>query len=226
MKSIKFFDTKFYQGVIKEFGRNLVNEFLEELGIQLLPQIEKKQIIGLYALSNNQRSQIGNIYSTQTPETTDYQIQGLANALSGAVSKADTQNIWRLLTELSIDTYKKARCRLFYRTAFYKYCDSSIVETLRSYSWICIKNKMVKPQDTCIEELISEKYNINYELCEIIGIQKKSIDLAEAGASEEQIENERMGALMRKYGLDEKDLAEKAAEKKQQQRKNEQKDYY
>lgn len=223
MKSIKFFDTKFYQGVIKEFGRNLVNEFLEELGIQLLPQIEKKQIIGLYALSNNQRSQIGNIYSTQTPETTDYQIQGLANALSGAVSKADTQNIWRLLTELSIDTYKKARCRLFYRTAFYKYCDSSIVETLRSYSWICIKNKMVKPQDTCIEELISEKYNINYELCEIIGIQKKSIDLAEAGASEEQIENERMGALMRKYGLDEKDLAEKAAEKKQQQRKNEQK---
>lgn len=225
---IKFFDSKFYSTVVREYGRELVAEFLKSLEIRTLPEIILQQRHGRLGLSDRQNQQIGYPRTTLVPEIKDYELTGLKNALSHVSKKSDTECMWRLLSKLPIDTYKTATFKYFYRTYYHKYFDSTLIDTLKGESWIYIKGKVLKPSETCIEELISEKYDINYELCDLLGITKKSIDLAEAGASEEQISNERVGAMAKEYGIESPEeleaiLKKHAAELKRQQKQSEQK---
>ena len=225
---IKFFDTKFYSGVIREYGRDTVNEFLRLLEIRTLPIIIKCERFGSIGLSDRQKQQIGFPRTTLTPEVRDYELVGLKHALTRVSKKADTLCLWRILSALPINKYKTAEYKYFYRTYYHRYFDSNIIDILKGNAWIFVKGKMRKPSETYIEELISDQYDINYELCDILGITKKSLDLAEAGASEEQIQNEKLGSIMREYGIESPEqlkalLKNIDAQKKKEQKQSEQK---
>lgn len=213
-----FFDSKCYGTVIREFGRGLVNEFLRELGIMTLPKIIKLEYNTKYKLSENQRMQLANRVSNRDEKVVDYNIVGLRNAVSKASTRDATQCIWRIISECQIGKYSNGEYRYFFRTYYHAAFDSNILDTLKSGAWIYIKGKMKKPNEVSIEEMMDEKYDIHYDLCELLGIYKKSIDLAEAGASEEQIENEQLGALARELGLSIEDIKAFSAEKKKREK--------
>ncbi len=220
---IYFFESKCYASVIRELGRGIINDFLRELGIMTLPKVFRRELNTKYKLSDTQRQQLAKYSSNREEKVIDYNIVGLQNAVKKAGSKADTQCLWRILSVSEIDRYCNGEYRYFFRTYYYASFDSTIIDTLKTGSWIYIKGRMKMPHEVSIEELMEEKYEIHYELCEILGIYKKSIDLAEAGASEEQIENEKIGGKAREMGLTIEDLMAFSAEKKKREKEERQK---
>lgn len=214
---IFFFDNVFYRPILRDFGRNLVEEFLRAVGILTVPPVERIVRNDESRLSGHQKQQIGSHYSTRGIQVTDYSILGLKDAISRITSKADSVSLWRLVSAIPIKSYYQGVYKYFYRTDLIVRFDSFAIEQLRINFWIIVNGKPCRPQDVSLEQFLDAGYDYNQELCGIIGIKKRSIDLAEAGASREQIENEKLGALARELDISEEELKQLALDKKKRE---------
>ena len=214
---VYFFDNGFYSSVLREFGRSLVNEFLESIGILTKPLVTTSVRHDENCLSKNQRNQLGYINSTRSITITDYSIQGLKNAIAQIKDKADALSFWRLISSIPIKDYSTATYKYFYRTDLITRFESSAIEMLKARPWIVINGQLYRPKEVSLEQFVEARYPINYELCDILGIRKRRIDLKEAGASKEQIANEKLGALAAANNITEEDILRLAADKKKQE---------
>lgn len=215
--SVYFFDNVFYKTVLRDYTRGFVEDFLKGIGILTTPPVEESVRNDESKLSGHQKQQIGSHYSTRGITIRDYTIFGLKNAVSKVAEKADSISIWRLVSSIPIKSFHQGVYRYFYRTDLYVRFDSSAVEHLKNYFWIIIDGKKYRPQDISLEQFLDARYEYNAELCELIGIKKRSIDLAAAGASKEQIQNEKLGAIAAANGITEADLLQLAADKRKRE---------
>lgn len=214
---VYFFDNVFYKPVLRDFGRSLIEEFLRTVGIRTTPPVDKTVRSDESRLSGHQKQQIGNHYSTRGISVTDYTIFGLKEAIARINGKAESASLWHLVSAIPVKDYWQGVYRYFYRTDLFIKFDSTAIETLRTNFWIIINGKPCRPQDISLEQFLDAGYDYNQELCSIIGIKKRSIDLAEAGASREQIENEKLGALARELDITEEELKQLALDKKKRE---------
>lgn len=214
---VYFFDNNLYKPVLRDFGRGLTEEFLRSVGILTAPPVEKIVRNDDSRLSGHQKQQIGSHYSTRGTTVTDYTIVGLKEAISRIEGKSESVSLWRLICAIPVKNYWQGVYKYFYRTDQYIKFDSTAIELLRNYFWIIVNGRPCRPQDISLEQFLDAGYDYNQELCGIIGIKKRSIDLAEAGASREQIENEKLGALARELDITEEELKQLALDKKKRE---------
>lgn len=212
-----FFDNNFYKPVLRDFGRSITEEFLRAVGILTTPPVEKIVRNDENRLSGHQKQQIGSHYSTRGVTVTDYTIVGLQEAISHITGKTESAGLWRLISAIPIKSYWQGVYKYFYRNDQFIKFESTAVELLRTNFWIIVNGKPCRPQEVSLEQFLDAGYDYNQELCGIIGIKKRSIDLAEAGASREQIENEKLGALARELDISEEELKQLALDKKKRE---------
>lgn len=224
---VYFFDSGVYKSAIHDPGKDKVYSFLRDLGIRTLPEVYEPEKQSRYNLTSFQREQL----KLDTIRTTYEWVKDIhIRCLSNAVSKPDwhlSHAIWKLVSQIPIDTFSIGRFEYYYRTTYIKRFDSNAVETLRNNAWVFIDGKRKKPCNVSLEQFIQEGYEPNLELCELLGIHKRELDLVEAGASKAQIRQYELGKLAELYGLDEEDLRQKADEKKRRmaaQKEKEQKE--
>lgn len=211
------FNRGLYECAIKEFGKELVDKFIIDIGVREMPYIYSIKT-NKWKLSQNQQEQLQHIYYTRERETVDRTIFGLDNALTNISDKQDSIALWNIISELPINVYKNGKFSYLYYTFKSASFESSAIEALRSNDWIIIKGQHYCPANVNIEDLVTAGYSINPALCETLGIKKRSLDLAKAGASKEQIENERLGSIATQLGITEADLMQMAADKNKQAR--------
>ncbi len=214
---VYFFDNVFYKSVLREFGRKLVNEFLESIGILTMPVVTSSVYHDEGCLSKAQKDQLGYTYTTRYRTITDFNIQGLKGAIAHISEKPDALSFWRLISAIPVKDYASATYKYFYRTDLIKHFESSALVMLKSKPWIFIDGKLYRPKDVSLEQFVDARYPVNYELCELLGIRKRRLDLKEAGASKEQIANEKLGALAAANNITEEDILRLAADKKKQE---------
>ena len=229
---VYFFDTPFYKDIIRDFGKDKVYDFLIDMGIRTLPIVFEPEGIHRWDLTDFQREQL----SLSTLRTTyehvhDKQIEGLSTAVAKP-DQALSHIIWKLVSRIDLDTFRFGVFKYYYRTDYQRKYDSLAIETLRNSSWVYVNGKRFKPSKVSLEQFLQEGYEVNYELCTLLGINKSEIDLAEAGASKEQIKQYEIGKLAKFLGLDEDDLKKAAEDKKKKlaaqeakEKKVEQKDF-
>lgn len=216
-ESVFFFDNIFYKTILRDFGRDLVEEFLEGIGILTSPNVESTSRNDREQLNDHQREQIGYRSSTRGITVIDYNIQGLNKAIAHIQEKADAISFWRIVSAIPLNSYSKGIYKYFYRRDLRACFDSHAIELLRNKKWIIIDGNTYKPAEISLEKFVDARYEVNYELCELLGIKKHELNLAAAGASKEQIENERLGAIAAANGLTAEDLLQLAADKKKRE---------
>lgn len=182
-----------------------------------MPKIEIKTYSNKEQLNEHQKEQIGNKYSTRQVKITDCNIQGLKQAIYSIKEKSDAQNFWGLISMIPLSNYDKGVYDYFYYSNLKAYFDSTAIETLRNNKWIIIDGKSYKPSEVSLESFVAARYEVNYELCDLLGIRKHELDLAAAGASKQQIENEKLGAFVTANNLTMEDLLQFTAEKKKRE---------
>ena len=219
--NVYFFDSVLYGSIIHGFGRDLVDDFLLRIGILTSPAIVKTISHDRSKLGDYLKEQITSHYSSR-PERdiiTDYTLQGLQMALSRINDKADALCFWRLISSIPTKNYATGTYEFFYRQSHVAQFDSTAIVTLKTTRWIIINGKKLRPNDVSLEEFIDEHYEVNYDLCNLLGIKRRKLDLVEAHASQEQIENEALGALARSLNIDEETMIQMAAELKKREKK-------
>lgn len=225
-----FFDSAFYKDIIRDFGKDKVYDFLVDMGIRTLPIVFEPERMGRWDLTDHQREQLGlSTLRTTLEWIYDRQIAGL----SAAVAKPDaalSHIIWKFISRIDLNEFRYGIFKYYYRTDYKKKYDSLAIETLRNNAWIFVDGKRRKPSQVSLEQFIRENYEVNNEICALLGINKSELDLAAAGASKEQISQYEMGKLANELDLTEDDLrkaaedkkkriaAQKAKEKKEQQK--------
>ena len=214
-KDVSFFDQKFYHRTVHVIGKTKVNDFLVDLGVRTEPEIYVEEGRGRYSLTPRQQEQLQGIRTTyETVE--DVQIKGLANALKKP-DESLSHCIWRVISKIDIEKYRYGLFKYFYRYNYSKRFDSIAVESLRNKAWISIDGKLLKPKQVSLEQFSKEGYQVNYELCTLLGITKHELDLKQAGASKEQLRQYGMGKLVDELGLNEDDLRAAAENKKKRE---------
>ena len=223
---VYFFDPKYYKDVLREFSRDKIDAFLTDLGARVLPKVYTPQRVYKFNLTERQRQQI-KIETNTTYETIlDKQIDGLPRAVENP-SKACSHAIWNLVSKIDLSEYRTGIFKYTYYKDYKKDFESSAIETLRNNAWINVKGKRYVPSKVSLEQFAEEGYEIHYELCTLLGIRKKEIDLAAAGASKDQVRWCEIGKKFEEAGysvknvdeviaiLDEKNAAQKKKEKEE-----------
>ncbi len=229
---VYFFDTPFYKDIIRDFGKDKVNEFLIDMGVRTLPVVFEPEGLNRGTLTDYQKEQIGLASLRTTYEHVhDKQIEGL----SSAVVKPDealSHIIWRLVSRIDLNDYHYGVFNYFYRTDYQRKFDSLAIETLRNHPWIYADGKRCRPSKVSLEQFIQNGYEANYELCTLLGITKHELDLEEAGASKDQIRQYELGRALEKAGMTKDDIEEfkefkrqKEAAKQVKEKKESQKDF-
>ena len=212
-----FFDSPFYKDIIRDFGKDKVNDFLIDLGIRTLPGIYEPEQIYRYNLTDRQREQLKiDTLRTTSESIHDKQIEGLPAAVDRP-DEALSHIIWKIVSAIDLNEYHYGVFKYFYRTSYQKRFDSVALETLRNNAWVYANGKRFQPSKVSLEQFAKEGYEVNYELCELLGINKRELDLVAAGASKEQIQQYEMGKLVMEYGLDLDDLKQASEEKRKKQ---------
>lgn len=230
-EDIYFFDSAFYKDLIRDYGKDKVYDFLMDMGIRTLPIVFEPERMGRWDLTDHQREQLG-LYSLRTTNEWihDRQIAGLSTAVANP-DAALSHIIWKLVSRIDLDKFHYGTFKYYYRTDYQKKYDSLAIETLRNNAWIFVDGKRRKPSQVSLEQFIREDYEVNNELCALLGINKSELDLVAAGASKEQISQYEKGKLADELDLTEEDLRHAAEEKKKRlaaqkakEKKEEQKD--
>lgn len=217
-KDVAFFDQEFYGKVIRKIGKKKVQDFLIDMGILQLPAVYVDKDKSLSALTQHQKDQLHfDTLRKRNGDIEDKQIKGLSEALK----KPDmslSNSIWRLISQLDINTYRNSSFIYFYYKKHEIVFDSSAIEMLRNRAWIYIDGKPMKSKQVSLEKFEQAGYKVvNYELCKLLGIVKRELDLKQAGASKDQIRQLGIGKLAEDLGLSEEDLRAKAEEKKKRE---------
>lgn len=214
---VYLFDRLFYEKTITDFGQEIVDEFIKAIGVKSLPEVNHVDT-RWDQLSQLQQSQLSNIKVSYTIARKDVLIYGLRQKLTTILNKQDSIAIWNVVSQIPLSEYRYGVFHYFHYTEKKIRFDSSAVEDLRNNKWIFIKGERFKPSEVCLEDFLYAGYSNYPELCGILGITKRSIDLEKAGASKEQIENERLGSIAAQLGITEADLKQLAADKNKQAR--------
>lgn len=205
-REILFIDREFYQPVIKEFGNESFNAFLLDLGVKQFPEINKISGSNKDYLSKRQDEQIGYHYSKHAPKIEDYDLIGLRYALNHVDNKEKSLAIWNSVIGADVNDYLRATYKYFYYNWNTVFFDSTILDLLKSKAWISIDGKLLKPASVSLEQFAAEGYQVNESLCSQLEIKKREIDLAAAGASKDQIRQQKLGKLLEEKGVSIEDI--------------------
>ena len=116
-----------------------------------------------------------------------------------------SKRMWSWLIDVYFGKIKNVKSRYIvkFRKNTEEYEDSTTMEKqFISLEWIVLRDgRVVKPCDASFEDLEEAGYEMNLELIKYFGIKKKARSLEELGATEEQIEENKLGQLASKYGV-------------------------
>ncbi len=231
-REVFFFNSHYYKDIIRDFGKDKVYSFLIDLGIRTLPVVYEPENLYSWLLTDHQKEQLGIATLKVTSSSVhDKQVEGLAQA----VVKPDeslSHIIWQLVSQIDLNEFSRGVFKYYYRTHYQKSFDSLAIETLRNNAWVFANGKRCVPSKVSLEQFIQEGYEVNYELCTLLGITKSELDLAEAGASKDQIRQYELGRELEREGITKDDIEEfkefkrkKEAAKQQKEKKEAQKDF-
>ena len=205
-KDVFFFYTQYYKELIREIGKEKVFDFLIDLGILTSPIVYEPKGITRWNITDYQRNQLRlGTFRTTYESFYDKQIEGLSNAV---VKPDETLShiIWKVVSKIDLNEFQNGVFKYFYYSEYQKKYDSLAIETLRNNAWIFTNGKRCRPGKISLEQFVEEGYEVNYELCTLLGIKKSELDLAEAGASKDQIRQYELGREFELAGFTKNDI--------------------
>lgn len=205
-KDVLFIDKKFYQPIIREFGNEHFNSLLVDLGVRDFPEIKIITASSKEGLSKRQDEQIGYHYSSRTPHLEDYDLFGLRYALNHTDNKEKSIAIWKAVVGADVMNYVVSKYQYFYYNWNTVRFDSTILDLLLTKAWVCIDGSFLKSSSVSLEQFAAEGYDVHEDLCKLLGIRKREIDLAAAGASKDQIRQQELGKLLEEKGVSIEDI--------------------
>ena len=209
-----FFDSSFYKDVIRDFGKDKVYDFLISMGVCTLPCVYVPERVYRWGLTENQKAQLQlSELRTTSEQIFDRQIDGLVSAVKNP-DKTLSHVIWSLILRIDLNEYRYGVFKYFYRTDYRKKFDSLAIETLRNNPWVIVDGKRRLPRKVSLEQFAKEGYEVNYELCSLLGIKKSELDLVEAGASKDQIRQLEIGRELEEAGFSREEIKELIKQKK------------
>lgn len=201
-----FLDIEFYKDALDTYGKTDILTFFILLGVSDRLKIIQHIQTGsnLYSFPDYVRDILPFFSSSRNITITDYCIPGLDNYLFFNCNEEDNKYLWNCLAQFpqSLISVKRMEARYFYRST--KYCSgqASVAYLLKTKKWIL--NKL--PHEVTQEEMAEAGYTFCQPLFDYFGIKSKAQNLADLGASEEQIENESMGDFCRRNNISMDDL--------------------
>ncbi len=170
---IYWINDEFYENSYQKYGRNNINNFLKELGVNESPRQKTNLIqdyrsyIRLFNLSKK-----GRIYHLK-----DFEIDGLGTAIEN-VNKPKSLIIWNFLSTkiLSNNFETKLEFHYKYYTKRYEYRDAHFVRLLKSIPWLYTDEAIpLEPSEISLE-VLEKNYPIdslgNRKLIELLGIKR------------------------------------------------------
>lgn len=215
--SVAFVNYDFYDDFINKHSLSELIHFLEELGIKKGPEV-KEDISNWIFYSDKERF---SIEKCTGGSITDYILEGFDkwHNINIDTSKA----LWQWLSEhvSVLEEHKLAVCQYQYYSWYTKRATSKLTNDLRTKEWLFNSHKKLVASDKIhIEDLEELGYNMNYSLIKLIGIERATKSLKELGATETQIQQNKLGQFAAGLGLDSEDKLREALEALNEKRKN------
>lgn len=159
---IYWFNDSFYEAIIKKYGKQEIDYFLLEAGVNDKPQ---RQLIDITYDFREKRPDIRltNKFSRRF-YVYDYRIEGLSNFLSDITFQKSIL-LWNLFTkQFSLSYYFfKGEHKYFYYSTRHEYFEAQFLKTLKGVAWLFDKeNEKRKPSEIRKEELATD-YEISSE---------------------------------------------------------------
>ena len=187
-----FLDERFYSSVLKKYPQEKIHDFFMKSGVAYSPRINKIIIPNRYSLTERQKKELPALreYTYHARENgTDWQIDGLENALQSNLTRSLSIQLWKWLSEMNLSDKEFLVFSFFYWKEHPYSISSSLVVTLRETPWVYISQRTkIGAGELTLEGLeMMPEYGYSPQLCELLGIARKQISLEERGADAEQI---------------------------------------
>lgn len=214
-----YIDYNFYKSFIGKHSHQKFELFLKELGVMHYPKVNQVSC----SMSQEERKNL-NIQNYTWAHKEDWEWDGFDNWVKANMSQPDIETskaVWKWFTVINDKKeYELATCRWKYYSVYDNDMPSTLYKDIINSAWITLKgNRVLKPSDCSLEDLLDNGYKIDQQLIKLFGIDKKEESLKELGASERVIVLYEKGKLAEKYGIEsEEDLQEYANWKKMQQK--------
>lgn len=210
-ENVSFVDYSFYQDFRNKYTDEKFRDFIRVLGVAVKPKILKIETVDANGINGEIRERIsswrnGKKYTSF--RIVDFRIDGFEEWQKNNLEwrKIElSKRMWSWLIDVYFGKIKndKSRYIVKFRKNTEEYEDSTTMEKqFISLEWIVLRDgRVVKPCDASFEDLEEAGYEMNLELIKYFGIKKKARSLEELGATEEQIEENKLGQLASKYGV-------------------------
>ena len=212
-ENVSFVDYSFYQDFRNKYADEKFRDFIRLLGVAVEPRIVKFETKSTDNGNGEIRKKIQEEFRKEKNykafnfEIVDFKIDGFEEWQKGNLKRKDIEHskrMWSWLVDVYFKEFKKVRCKIVVQNrSKEEYEDSTTMEKqFISLEWIVLRDgRVVKPCDASFEDLEEAGYEMNLELIKYFGIKKKARSLEELGATEEQIEENKLGQLASKYGV-------------------------
>lgn len=218
-KEKSYIDYDFYKSFIDKHSIQKFKHFLKELGVMSYPKVNLVSC----PMSREELMNL-NIQSYTWAHKKDWELDGFNDWVKANISQPDittSKAVWEWFTIINEKKkYEQATCKWKYYSVNENDITSTLYKDIINSAWITLEdNRVVKPSDCCLEELLDGGYKIDQQLIKLFGIEKKEESLKKLGASERIIALCEKGKLAEKYGIEsEEDLQEFANWKRIQQK--------
>ena len=201
-----FFNYDFYNTALEKYGKQIVNDFVSELGVKTAPSICKKTKTNVLQLNARIKNQISTSeYADYHIE--DYELDGFDDfCRSQTLSKETSIYLWNtVLPMLNFKNYESLT--IVYRRKHARrhenaYYTSTFKDSLLHQLWLFdVKDKIVSAYDISLEDLAPE-YDRNNGLVQFLNIEKREKSIIELGGSKEQQEQMDLGKLVKSIAGD------------------------
>jgi hypothetical protein len=192
----------------KQTLNNDFYEFLGELGMKRLIQCEETKYRSMYALSDLQLEEIGQIPNHTECECRDYTLDGFEEANRfHRITKSASALIWDSIADLDLDAVSNGSFRWKYYSWTGRKFTSKFATQIRTTKWMYGKDgKLYIPSQISLENFDEDLYAKVDELIKYFGISKSEKSIMELGGTQEQQELYELGKMLRENNIDKNGL--------------------
>lgn len=193
-------DYDFYSQSKLNLSRDELRAFFKEFGMWNRPRLLILNKGDYDSRNWNYKSRLQPANCTSVHDVNDSVIDSFDEWLNHGFTEEASMALWRLLPEMPLSSYLKAKVRYFYRTYKTYEPDSTWFYKLKKKPWICINGRIFSAEETFVEDMLSAGYANNVALFQLLGIVKKNKSIIELGGSIEQQEAYELGQQLQRMG--------------------------
>lgn len=217
--TVCFVNYGFYKVFIEKHSLHDFQEFIRELGVKTGPTIEETRSYWLSYAAQKKFS----IDNYSTAYITDYLLKGFKEWVNVDINTSKALWTWLRENYTVMMGHREAICKYQYYKWYTKTAEASYLTELKSKAWIFdAKGMPRKISDIHTEDLEANGYLYDIRLVNFFGIERGTKSLKELGATESQIEQNKLGQLAQSLGFDTPDKLEEALKTYQEKIQREQ----